>query len=323
MQPVRATGRLGARRLSTLLLPVLLAAGITACGSSSTGGSTTSASTAGFSATVTVAGATVRLTHRPTAIVSLSPTSTEMLYAIGAGKQVTAVDEYSTYPTQAPRTKLSGTQPNLEALIARHPDLVVIDADRGGLGKRLAALHVPLLVLPAATSLKDVYSEITALGTATGHQTQARQETDSIRSQVQHIVASLPKRTGSESYYYELDPTYYSVTSSTFVGGLLKLLGLHSIADTASGAAASGGYPQLSAEFIIKANPDYVFLADTICCKATAVSVAARPGWSALRAVQNHRIVPLNDDIASRWGPRVVDLLQTLASAVSAKRAGR
>lgn len=246
-----------------------------------------------------------------------------MLYAIGAGKQVAAVDEYSTYPAQAPRTKLSGTQPNIEALIARRPDLVVIDADRGGLGKRLAALHVPLLVLPAAADLSDVYSEMTALGTATGHEAQARQQNDSLRTRVQHIVASVPHPTGSESYYYELDPTYYSVTSSTFVGQLLKLLGLHSIADTASGAAASGGYPQLSAEFILKANPDYVFLADTICCKATAASVAARPGWSALRAVSDHHIVPLNDDIASRWGPRVVGLLQTLANAVSSKRTGQ
>ncbi len=316
-----------ARRLTALLIPFLLAVGLSGCGSSSSGSSKASASTAGtasagFPVTVTVAGATVRVTHRPTRIVSLSPTSTEMLYAIDAGKQVKAVDEYSTYPAQAPRTKLSGTQPNVESLIAEHPDLVVVDANRGGLVKRLAALSVPVLVLPAAATLDDVYSEISALGTVTGHAAQARQENDRLRGQIQRILAAAPHVKTSASYYYELDPTYYTVTSTTFVGHLFKLLGLHSIADAASGASASGGYPQLSAEFILKANPDYVFLADSLCCKATAASVAARPGWSAITAVAQHHVVALNDDIASRWGPRIVDLLQTVADALAAKPAG-
>ncbi len=320
-----------ARRLTALLVPCLLAVGLSGCGSSSSGSSTSgsskpsvsTASTAsgGFPATVTVAGVTVRVAHRPTTIVSLSPTSTEMLYAVDAGEQVKAVDEYSTYPPQAPRTKLSGTQPNVEALIAEHPDLVVIDANRGGLVKRLAALSVPVLVLPAAATLDDVYSEISALGTVTGHAAQARQENDRLRGQIQRILAASHTKT-SASYYYELDPTYYTVTSTTFVGQLFKLLGLHSIADAASGASASGGYPQLSAEFIVKANPDYVFLADSLCCKATAASVAARPGWSVIAAVKEHHVVPLNDDIASRWGPRIVDLLQTVADAVAGKSAG-
>ncbi len=321
----------GWRRLSALLVPALLAVGLSGCGSSSSSAPTSAAATAGatagaahtgFPATVTVAGATVRLAHRPTAIVSLSPTSTEMLYAIGAGDQVKAVDEYSTYPKQAPRTKLSGTQPNVEALIAEHPDLVVIDADRDGLVKRLTGLSVPVLVLPAAATLDDVYSEISALGTATGHAAQARQEDALIRGQIQRILAAAPHPLKSASYYYELDPTYYTVTSSTFVGQLFKLLGLHSIADAASGASASGGYPQLSAEFILKADPDYVLLADSLCCQATAASVAARPGWSAIAAVQQHHVVALNDDIASRWGPRIVDLLQTVADAMAGKPAG-
>jgi iron complex transport system substrate-binding protein len=303
----------------------VVAIGLAGCGSSTTGPSaapssagTTSAS-ATFPATVTVKGATVKITKRPTSIVSLSATSTEMLYAIGAGDQVKAVDEYSTYPKQAPRTKLSGLQPNIEALIAEHPDLVITDADRGGLSKRLASLDVPVLVMPAAAVLDDVYSEISALGTATGHVQQATAENDRIKSQIKKIVAEAPRPAKSASYYYELDPTYYSVTSTTFVGQLLKLLGLHNIADAAHGAAASGGYPQLSAEFILKANPDYVFLADTICCKASAKTVAARPGWSAVTAVKDDHVVALNDDIASRWGPRVVDLLQTVADAMSAQ----
>ena len=123
------------------------------------------------------------------------------------------------------------------------------------------------------------------------------------------------------TYYYELDQTYYSVTSDTFIGRLLGLLGMKSIADSAKGAAASGGYPQLSAEYILDANPDFILLADTLCCHQSAASVARRPGWSGLTAVKAGHVIALNDDIASRWGPRIVDLLRTVATALA--RSGR
>jgi iron complex transport system substrate-binding protein len=122
---------------------------------------------------------------------------------------------------------------------------------------------------------------------------------------------------GSHTYFYELDQNYYSVTTEqTFIGQVLETLGLHSIADGAEGAAASGGYPQLSQEYIVKSDPDYVFLADTKCCKQTPQTVASRPGWSTMSAVQDDRIVPLDDDIASRWGPRIVDLMKVVATAI-------
>ena len=107
------------------------------------------------------------------------------------------------------------------------------------------------------------------------------------------------------------------MTSATFVGQLLNLLGMRSIADAATGAAAAGGYPQLSAEYIIKANPDYIILADTICCHQSAATVARRPGWSSLSAVRQGHVVALNDDIASRWGPRTTDLLRTVETAIA------
>jgi iron complex transport system substrate-binding protein len=95
------------------------------------------------------------------------------------------------------------------------------------------------------------------------------------------------------------------------------MLGMKSIADTATGAASSGGYPQLSSEYIVKADPDYVILADTVCCHQDAATVAKRPGWSGLPAVKAGQVIALNDDIASRWGPRIVDLLRTVASSIS------
>jgi iron complex transport system substrate-binding protein len=272
---------------------------------------------------VTAANGTVHVARRPTAIVSLSPSATEMLYAIGAGAQVKAVDSNSNYPAQAPRTKLSYFSPNVEAIAAERPDLVVVSNDSSNgatLTKRLATFGIPVLELPAPANLAGVYAEFSQLGRATGHQHQASTEVSTLRGQIRKIIAAVPHRSKPLTYYYELDQTYYSVTSDTFIGRLLGMLGMKSIADSAKGASAAGGYPQLSAEFIVKANPSYIILADTICCHQSRSTVAGRPGWSRMAAVKSKHIIMLNDDIASRWGPRVVDLLRAVLAAI---RGGR
>jgi iron complex transport system substrate-binding protein len=300
-----------------------------ACGSNApsaggggSGGSGAAArASSGFPVAVRAANGTVRLAQRPDAIVSLSPTATEMLYAIGAGSQVKAVDVNSDYPPQAPRTKLSGFTPNVEAIVGYRPDLVLVDGTTGGLVQKLRSLSVPVLELPAPATLGGVYAEFDQLGHATGHLAAAQREDASLRAQIAAIVTSVG-HTPPPTYYYELDQTYYSLTSSTFVGQLLALLGLKSIADAAHGAAAAGGYPQLSSEFIVRANPDYVILADTICCHQSAATVAARPGWAGMRAVRDGHVIALNDDIASRWGPRIVTLLRDVAAGLAAKGQG-
>jgi iron complex transport system substrate-binding protein len=294
-----------------------------ACSSSGSGGdhTTTPAKAAATTAAaypVTVHGANgdVTVAKQPAAIVSLSPTATEILFAIGAGAQVKAVDKNSDYPANAPHTKLDAYQLNPEAVAGYRPDLVLASGLTPAQVKQFKTLGIPSLVQPAATRLDDTYTEITQLGQVTGHPAQAAALVNRMKQQIQAIVQSAPKPARPVPYYYELDQTYYSVTSSTFMGQLLRPLGLTSIADTAKGAAASGGYPQLSSEFILKADPGYVFLADTRCCKQTPATVAKRPGWASLDAVQHDRVIPLDDDIASRWGPRVVDLLRTVAGAM-------
>ncbi len=267
-----------------------------------------------FPVTIDAANGKIAISARPTAIVSLSPTASEMLYAVGAGRQVKAVDESSDYPPDAPRTKLDGFDPNIEAIVAYRPDLVLVAGDSTGLTARLRPFGIPVLSLPAANTLGDVYRQIAEVGEATGHRAQAVTLAAKMRGEIASIVRSTPKPTPPLTYYYELDPTYYSVTSSTFVGSLLGLLGMRSIADASGGA--NSGYPQLSAEYIIKADPDFIILADTVCCSQSARSVAARPGWSVLKAVKAGNIVGLNDDIASRWGPRIVTLLGQVAAAV-------
>jgi len=309
-------------RLAAAAAAAALALSAVACGSSgsSTGSAPGAAGRAAFPAVIKTANGVVHIRSRPTTIISLSPTATEMLYAIGAGSQVKAVDSDSDYPPQAPMTKLSGLDPNLEAIVAYKPDLVVVSNftdNFDSLAKHLASFSIPVLYLPAPAGLSGVYSQFDQLGEATGHLAQAEHEDAALRSQISKIVASVPRRAQPLSYYYELDQTYYSVTSSTFIGTLLALLGMKSIADTASGAASSGGYPQLSSEYIVKANPDYVILADTVYCHQNAATAAARPGWSGLTGVKAGHVILLNDDIASRWGPRIVDLLHTVATDIT------
>jgi iron complex transport system substrate-binding protein len=267
-----------------------------------------------FPLSVKAANGEVRIGKRPDRIVSLSPTATEMLFAIGAGDQVVAVDDNSNYPPQAPMTELSGYQPNVEAVAKYSPDLVVISDDLG-IVKSLGKLSIPVMLEPAAKDLDDTYAQIEQLGAATGHVADAVHLVASMKSEIQHLVASAPDFDHPLIYYHELDQTYYTATSSTFIGQIYGLLGLRNIADEAKGAAS--GYPQLSAEYIIKADPDVIFLADTKCCGQSAATVAKRPGWDQIAAVKDGAVVSLDDDVASRWGPRVVDLLLVVEQALS------
>ena len=246
-------------------------------------------------------------------IVSLSATATEMLYAIGAGKQVVAVDDTSNYPAGVPATKLNALNPNVEAIAAYKPDLVVAAQDTGGLFDNLKRLSVATLLEPAAKNLDDSYAQINQLGRATGHTSAASDLVTKMRDKVASLVAQVPKRTKPVTYYHELDNTLFSVTSDTFIGQIYKLAGLQNIADATQDKA--GGYPQLSAEFVLQAKPDFVFLADTKCCGQSPATVGARAGWGDLPAVTQHHVVALDDDVASRWGPRVTDFLQVVINA--------
>lgn len=250
-------------------------------------------------------------TTRPHRIISLSPTMTEDLFAIGAGKQVIAVDDQSNYPRRAPRTSLSGFTPNVEAIANYHPDLVVISYNPKGFASQLRDLGIKVVFVPAAKNLKQAYREILQLGRLTGHRTGANAVVRSMKSRLAAIIRSVPASRRHLRVYHELDPTYYTATSNTFIGSIYKLFGFKDIADGAD--STGGGYPQLSAEYIIQKNPQIIVLADTKCCQQTGATVAARPGWSTIAAVKHGRVVGVDDDIASRWGPRIVQFARAVA----------
>ena len=263
---------------------------------------------------VTVAGVTLPV--QPERIVSLSATATEILFAIGAGAQVVAVDDQSNHPASAPMTKLSGFEPNVEAIAGYAPDLVVVSFDPGGLVKSLKSLAIPTLIQPAARTLRDSYGQIADLGTATGHAMEADSVVTKMRSDIAGIVASVPAPSSPIKIYHELDDAYYSADSKTFIGRIYRAFGLQNIADGAP--ANAGDYPQLSSEYIVSANPSLIVLADTKCCRQSASTVRARPGWSSIAAFHTGQIVAADDDIVSRWGPRVVDFYRLVADAVIA-----
>jgi iron complex transport system substrate-binding protein len=267
-----------------------------------------------FPVTIAAANGSVTIASKPAHIVSLSPTATEMLFAIGAESQVTAVDDQSNYPAQAPKTKLSGVQPNVEAIATYHPDLVVASDDVAHLVSSLNKISIPVLLEPAAKTIDDSYAQITQLGQATGHTFEASALVTNMKTKIQLIVAAAPHFTTPPTYYHELSNDYFSATSHTFIGSVYSLLGLKNIADPADKKAS--GYPQLSAEYIITADPQIIFLADTKCCGQSLQTVKKRPGWSKLSAVRAGRVFPLDDDVASRWGPRIVDFLQIVENAL-------
>lgn len=265
-----------------------------------------------FPVRVTAAGKQVTIKRQPRRIVSLGPSSTENLFAVGAGKQVVAADSLSDYPKQAPKTELSSLHPNVEAIAGNKPDLVVATDDADGLSGKLAKLHVPLLLAKAPKDLDGLYDQLRTLGKATGHRDEAADTARQMRTDIGKLVAETPRPKRPLSYFYEVDSNLYTATSKTFIGSVLAKFGLRNIADHAD--KAGGGYPKLSAEKVLDANPDLVFLTDGQSPK----SAGARPGWSALRAVRAHHVIGLDTDTSSRWTPRLVELVRSVRKAVTA-----
>jgi iron complex transport system substrate-binding protein len=307
--------RIARRTPAALLLAVLT---LSACGGGEGSPESEPSASAGegFPATVTDARGEVTLDAAPQSIVSLSPSSTEMLFAIGAGDQVVAADEYSNFPEEAPTTDLSGFTPSVEAISEHDPDLVVLARDAEDTAAQLDEVEIPVLVMEAAVGLDDTYAQMRLLGEATGHAEEADAAATEVENEVDEIVATTREELGETdlTYYHELDAGMYSVTSETFIGQVYSEFGLENIADAAEDTA--GGYPQLSAEFVVEQNPDLVFLA--YGGEDAAAELAERPAFDTVTAVENGDVVELDPDIASRWGPRVVDLAESVSAAVTA-----
>ena len=244
---------------------------------------------------------------KPDRIISLSPTATEMLFAIGAGGNVVAVDSHSNFPKDAPLTNLSALEPNLEAIASYKPDLVIIAFEIGNLKVDLNAVGIEVLMLPATPTVEDALQQILEIGDITGNEENAEKLVVKIRSQIKTISL---QREGKPKFsvYHELDENYYSPSTWSFLGNIYDILGFKNIADEAD--TARTGYPKLSAEYIMVSNPDIIVTSGLKNNKQ--LKFASRAGWNAIKAVQNEAIISVEPDIAGRWGPRLIDFCEQI-----------
>jgi iron complex transport system substrate-binding protein len=322
------------QRLSaTVLIAVAVAVVAALAGCSSAGNSTAAATSAVAPAaptptqtttaiphwpvTVTAANGAVTIKGLPQRIVSLDPTATEDLYAVGAGPQVIAVDQNSDFPPGAPVTSLSDVNPDVEAIAKYNPSLVIAQ-NHPGLVQSLTRRGIPVLIEPQVSTVADVYAQIEQIGLATGHGNQASEVVANMREEINDAVLRAGTKYRGMSYYWEAGShPYHSVTSATLIGHIMDMFGLRNIADAAS-TAADGNKPELSADYIVAARPQIIFLIDSeaVFGGQTPAIVAARPGWAAIPAVRDHQVFALNTNIGSRWGPRLPQLVQEIANAL-------
>ena len=267
--------------------------------------------------TIKFGGYTTKIVKKPTKIISLSPSATEIFYAVGAGSQILAVDNLSNYPAGAPISEISAFEPNVEAILAKKPDLVLLSIDSTKapqIRNALVKLGIPVLMEKAPATLNDVYAENTLLAKVTDRQEGAIKLNAAMAKSIKDVLAKA-KKSSKIRIFHELDDTYYSVTSNTFIGKVYRDFGAVNISDAASGADNSG-YPQLSAEYLLKSDPQVIFLADAQY-GVTADSVSKRAGWSQISAVKNKKIVELPADVPSRWGPRLVDFYKLIGASLA------
>ena len=244
---------------------------------------------------------------RPDRTITLSLIATEMLFAIGAGGSVVAVDSHSNFPKYAPLTNLSALEPNLEAIASYEPDLVIIAFEIGNLKVDLNAVGIEVLMLPATPTVEDALKQILEIGDITGNEENAEKLVVKIRSQIKTISL---QREGKPKFsvYHELDENYYSPSTWSFLGNIYDILGFKNIADEAD--TAKTGYPKLSAEYIMVSNPDIIVTSGLKNNKQ--LKFASRAGWNAIKAVQNEAIISVEPDIAGRWGPRLIDFCEQI-----------
>ncbi len=305
---------MSARKLIGVLLLLLgIAGSVAACGGDSSGPAATSpAVTAAPPFPVTLkdgGGSEVTLTTAPKRIVALAPSFVEVVFALGAGNTIVAVDQNADFPPEAaPLPKLSGFQPSVEAITAHQPDLVLITFDPGGLQDALRGLHIPVLLLPSPESLQGMYDQFDTLGRAIGRRQEANSLITVIKKGLETMQSRLANVTQEPRVYHEVDNTYFSVGPGSFINDLYVLVKAQNLA-----ARAGQAFPQLSAVAIIAANPEVVILADEDAGESPE-SVAARPGWSNISAVKQGRVHTIDADIISRPGPRILLAAQRLAT---------
>lgn len=248
-------------------------------------------------------------------VVSLAPSNTEILFAVGAGSQLVGRDEFSNYPAEAlalPSVGGSMGNYNAEAIVSLKPDLVLAaEINPPELVENLAGLGLTVYFLPNPTDIEGVYANLLTVAQLTGHTAEAETLVASLRQRVQAVQDKIAPLSYAPVVFYELDATDPNAPYTTGPGTFMHLLiGMAGGINAASGAPSA--WAQFSSEELLVQNPQVILLGDA-AYGVTVEAVQSRPGWEALDAVQNRRVYPFNDDFVSRPGPRLVDGLEELA----------
>lgn len=274
-------------------------------------GITTSPEEAGFFM-VDDYGRTVEIDGVPERIVSCAPTPTEILFAVGAGSQVVGVDDYSDYPSAAQSLPTIGSYTlNLEAIIALQPDLIV-SSDLVPLSQleQLEDQGIPYFIF-ATRTLEAVYKDISMAGVITGHVAEAEALVSSLKERADAVTEkTLAESVVKPKVYVEYYPMW-TYGPGSFGDDLIYLAGGVNIA-----ANTSSEYPMVTDEFVIAQNPDVIVYTTGVMSTTTSESIAARPGWEGITAVTEDLIFGIDDNLVSRYGPRIVDGLEQLAEII-------
>jgi iron complex transport system substrate-binding protein len=263
-------------------------------------------------------GRSVLLRGTPRRIVSLAPSVTEILFAVGAGAQVVGDTKYCNYPSEAKALlKIGGYTAktiNIEAVVDLMPDLVIAGtASQKPVVEALEKLNISVLV-SAPDSFEALYASIEQIGAVTNHVQQAEALVTQMRKRVDAVtakVATVPADQRPSVFWEVFDEPLTAAGPNTFIGQMIQLVGATNIF-----ADAREDYPQVSAELVLERNPDIILGPTTQSAKLTPDLVAQRPGWANMMAVRNRRVYLLDSDMSSRAGPRLADALEALAKAL-------
>ena len=243
----------------------------------------------------------------PKRIISLSPSITEILFEIGSGNQVIAVDNLSNYPNEAPITDISAYDPNVEAISLLNPDLVILSYNIKNLKTALKKIGIETIYLPAPLNFEDILDQIDYLGLQTGNEDKAKKLISKMKNRMKTLQKLRENETATK-IYHEIDPNYYSPSKFSFIGDIYQKLNYKNVADKAD--ISNLGYPKLSPELIISENPDLIVLPGKD--NKYVEKVKLRPGWGYIEAVKKNNFLLTNNDIASRWGPRILNFASIL-----------
>jgi iron complex transport system substrate-binding protein len=261
-------------------------------------------------------GVAVELEGPAQRIISLAPSNTEILFAVGAGEQVIGRDSFSDYPAEALAiTDIGGGfgELDIETLLSLEPDLVLsADIIAPEQNQALVELGLPVFVLPNPVELDGLYTNLDTVGALTGHPQAAAEAAAAFQARVEAVLQEVAAARDRPLVFYQLDSSDpnapWTSGPGTFIDTLIKMAGGENVGDSLDGAWA-----QISVEALIALNPDVILMGDALYSGLTSQDVAARPGWDAIAAVQSGQIYEFDDNLASRPGPRLVDGLEQIA----------